>query len=801
MKYITTTFAALLACISLSAAQIDIVPAPVKVEQKSGTVNLKDVKIVRQNDRKLAPEAYVLDVTKNKIRIKSSSEAGYFYAMQTIKQMLPVEGEQILPCAHIEDYPAFAYRGLHLDCSRHFFSVDEVKKYIDIMAMYKMNYFHWHLTDDQGWRIESKLYPRLTEVGAWRKGTQIGYDRDSCDNIPHGGFYTQEEVKQIIAYAAERCITIVPEVDLPGHMLAALAAYPELGCTSGPYEMWTCWGITPQVLNPANPKTMEFLKGICGELADLFPGEYFHIGGDECPKTEWEKNEQCQELIKKLGYVTDKEATKEQRLQNWVTAQMQEFLATKGKKVIGWDEILEGDLKPGAIVMSWRGANRGILAAQKGFDVIMTPSQYLYLDYAQSYRLDKEPLGITTKVDRVLPWEKTYSFDPYDQLNDEQKKHIIGVQANLWTEYIGTNEHLEYMLIPRIFALSELQWSPVSTRDEARLRKSIEQHQFKLMDKLGYNYRKLDSVYPTPAPAGDKVMRLLYWNIQNGMWADQGNNYDNFVSWVKSYNPDVCVWCEAASIWKTDSHDKMEQAEKYLPGGWKELAARYGHQYVFIACHRDNYPQVITSRYPIEEIAHIGGAEPDSVVTHGAGWAKIRFQGEEINIVPLHTWPQKFAYGVARDQRQESAARFDGDRYREMEVKYICEHTILSQPGSENQNWIMLGDFNSRNRKDIAVYRMKDDGHTFLCQDWIAEHTPYIDVIGAREGYNFVPSTYGRARIDYIYITKPLMDRVKEAYFMVDEFTIPKTTQFKDFYNPSDHRPACLEIQFPGLSL
>ena len=849
MRKILFSIAALASTASLYAAKVDIVPAPKVLVESSGEFRAAGAPvavssaaaaaatdlaasfaadltassgkesrvnafsgrtpakgIVFDFDADLAAEAYTLDVTPGKVLVKASSTSGFFYAVQSLKQLLPVaiytgvrdaESSWTIPCVHIEDAPAFAYRGLHLDCCRHFFSIDEVKKILNLMSMYKINTLHWHLTDDQGWRIESKLYPRLTEVGSIRKGTQIGYDRYSCDNVPYGGFYTQEQVKEVIEYAARRSITIIPEVDLPGHMLAALTAYPELGCTDGPYELWTRWGISTQVLNPAKPATMDFLKNVCGEIADLFPGKYFHIGGDECPKGEWKNDPLCQKLIAELGYVDDKNATKEQRLQNWVTAQMQEYLASKGKEVIGWDEILEGDLKEGAVVMCWRGPQHGIKAAQKGFDVIMTPNQYLYFDFVQSPRIEKEPLSITTQAQRYVSWEKVYSFNPFDQLNEEQSKHIIGVQANVWTEYISTEDHLEYMIIPRIFALSELQWSPVSTRSEERLRNSMASHQLPIMASLGYNYRPLDNVFEKPAPAGENVLRLLYWNIQNGMWADQGNNYDNFVNWVKSYDPDICVWCEAASNYKTADKARLEEGGRYLPSGWKELAGRYGHKYVFLGCHRDNFPQVITSKYPIEEVARICGSQPDSVVTHGSGWAKIRYAGQTINIVTVHTWPQKFAFGVPKEERKASAERREGDQYRCKEVKYICEHTILSGEGAGEQNWIMLGDFNSKSRIDRPIYNMQqDDGYTFLCQDWIAEHTPYIDILSKHTGDRQISSTYTRDRIDYIYITEPLARRVKEAYYIADEWTLPHSTHISQFKTPSDHRPACLELKF-----
>lgn len=451
-------------------------------------------------DNNLGEEEYSIEVSKKSLVVKASSRPGFFYALQTIKQMLPAaiygndmvkKADWNIPCLKISDKPAFKYRGMHLDVCRHFFSVEEVKNYIDLISMYKVNRFHIHLTEDQGWRIEIKKYPRLTEVGAFRNGTMIGKDFESNDGIRYGGFYTQEQMKDIVKYADERCITVIPEIDLPGHMQAALTSYPELGCTGGPYEVWTRWGISKQVLCPGKEKTMKFLEDVLAEIADIFPSEYIHIGGDECPKAEWKKSPECQALIRRLGLKTDSEATAEQRLQNYVTKRMQDFLEGKGKKIIGWDEILEGELAPGATVMSWRGTKGGIKAAQKGFDVIMSPDRYCYFDHCQSRDVASEPLCITSEKnpDRAVTIDRVYKFDPYEGLTPEQQKHILGVQANIWTEYISTYDYVQYMLLPRLCALSEVQWSKPSARDFVRLRTSVSKH-FEIFDVLGARYRK-----------------------------------------------------------------------------------------------------------------------------------------------------------------------------------------------------------------------------------------------------------------------------------------------------------------------
>lgn len=446
-------------------------------------------------DTSLAEEEYSIDITNSNCIVRASSRNGFLYAVQTLKQLTsvsifsnePAPAEKFLfPCVKIQDKPRFGYRGMHLDCSRHFFSIEEVKKYLDIMAIYKLNRLHWHLTDDQGWRAEIKKYPKLTEVGAFRNGTVIKKDWGSNDGIRYGGYYTQEQMKEIVAYAAKLGIIVIPEIDLPGHMMGALAGYPELGCTGGPYEVWTTWGVSDKVLCPGKEGMFTFLEDVFAELMDIFPSEYIHIGGDECPKTEWEKCPACQAKIKELGLKGDGQHTAEQFLQSYVTARIQKFLNDHGRRIIGWDEILEGELAKGATVMSWRGTEGGIKASAMGFDVIMTPNTYCYFDYYQSQDQDKEPFGIGGD----LPLEKVYSYEPLEGLDAEQSKHILGVQANLWTEYIATPEHLEYMLLPRMTALSEVQWCKPEDKDIDRYKAAMEAESFRIFDILGYNYRK-----------------------------------------------------------------------------------------------------------------------------------------------------------------------------------------------------------------------------------------------------------------------------------------------------------------------
>lgn len=432
------------------------------------------------------PEAYQLKVDASQVVISSPSEAGVFYGIQTLRKAVDVaEGSNVeLPAVEIKDQPRFGYRGMMLDVGRHFFSMDEIKTYIDMMALHNINRFHWHLSEDQGWRIKIKKYPKLTEIGSMRKETVIGHNSGKYDGKPYGGFYTQEQAKEIVAYAAERYITVIPEIDLPGHMQAALAAYPELGCTGGPYEVWTQWGVSDNVLCAGNDQTIQFIKDVLAEIVEIFPSEYIHVGGDECPKVKWSTCPKCQARIKALGLKSDNKHTKEERLQSYVIHEAEEFLNSKGRKMIGWDETLEGGLAPNATVMSWRGEAGGIEAAKQHHDVVMTPNTYLYFDYYQSKDTETEPMAIGG----YLPIERVYSYEPMPKsLSPEEQKYIVGVQANLWTEYIPDFKQVQYMVLPRMAALSESQWcAPEKKNYEAFLQRVS--RLVNIYAKNGWNY-------------------------------------------------------------------------------------------------------------------------------------------------------------------------------------------------------------------------------------------------------------------------------------------------------------------------
>ena len=462
------------------------------VEEEKGEKNI----VFFDLDTSIADEGYSLDIDPSNIIIKASSAAGFYYAVQSLKQLLPIavygdkESDSVekweVPCAHIDDAPRFSYRGMHLDVARHFFSVDEVKRYIDLLAMHKLNVFHWHLTDDQGWRIEIKKYPKLTEIGSIRKHTMVKKNFDQYDNTPYGGYYTQDQIRDIVNYAKERFITIIPEVDLPGHMVAALASYPSLGCTGGPYEVQGVWGVHPDVLCAGKEETYEFVTDVLSEVIELFPSRYIHIGGDECPKDRWKKCPLCQARIQKLGLKTDKEHTAEERLQSYFMTRVEKFLNENDRQIIGWDEILEGGAAPNATVMSWRGTDGGVQAAKLRHNVVMTPNTYLYFDYYQSEDTQTEPLAIGSYV----PLERVYDFEPVpDTLDNDSKKYILGAQANLWTEYISDFKQVEYMLLPRLDALSEVQWTRPENKNWVNFLDRL-QHNIQVYDLKGYNYGK-----------------------------------------------------------------------------------------------------------------------------------------------------------------------------------------------------------------------------------------------------------------------------------------------------------------------
>ncbi len=518
-------------------------------DKKKGTISFKI------SDKIETPDAYILSADSTGIQIVSNTEAGIFYGIQSIIQMLPANETDVdgfsLPYCQISDQPEFKWRGMHLDVCRHFFPVKFVKKMIDIAARLKLNTFHWHLTEDQGWRIEIKKYPKLTEIGAWRKETLIGHaleHPEKFDGKKHGGFYTQEQIKEVVEYAKSRFVTIVPEIEMPGHSVAALAAYPEYSCKGGRFEVEGRWGVFDDVYCAGKEETFQFLEDVLSEVIDLFPGEYIHIGGDECPKTRWKECPDCQKRIK-----TEK-LKDEHELQSYFIKRIEKFLSSKGKKVIGWDEILEGGLADGAAVMSWRGEMGGIEAAMSKHYVVMSPNATNYFDHYQG--TNNEPLsigGLTTLKD-------VYHYQPIpEELDTTYYKYILGSQANLWTEYIPTEEHAEYMLFPRLCALAEILWTKPEKQNWNDFLVRMDQF-YPYFDRWGVNYRL------NPPSGFEKVNRTMDDEITFELKNDIPSSVIYYTLDGTEPTPDGIQYGSPFSI-KLDSVVELKAITVLMPGG------------------------------------------------------------------------------------------------------------------------------------------------------------------------------------------------------------------------------------------
>lgn len=437
-------------------------------------------------DEKFDNEQYEININDNQVVIKGG-KAGLFYGLQTLLQLMPLEKSNILqlPQLEIKDKPRFSYRGAMLDVGRYFFTPNEIKRFIDLMSDYKLNVFHWHLTEDAGWRIEIKKYPLLTQIGAWRRGTQEDRSKESFNRLPHGGYYTQEQIKNIVAYAADREVTIIPEIDMPGHTMSILAAYPELSCTGGPFKVLENWGIQEEILCAGNEQTYKFVEDILDELIELFPSEIIHVGGDEAPKKRWKECSKCQAKIKTENLKDEHE------LQSYFIKRIGTYLQSKGKKMLGWDEIMEGGIAPNAMIMSWRGEEGGIKAANLHHEVVMAPNSHMYIDYYQG-NSNNEPFNIGG----YLPLEKVYSYEPLSsKISVENQKYVIGLQGNLWAEYVHSETKADYMAYPRLLAVAEIGWSDAK-KDYFDFQKRMSQN-LMWLEKKNVNYR-------IPEPIGFK---------------------------------------------------------------------------------------------------------------------------------------------------------------------------------------------------------------------------------------------------------------------------------------------------------
>lgn len=631
---------------------------------------------------------YELTIDKKGITIKGG-ELGLFYAFQTLIQLLPphISNNQILlPYVTIKDYPRFGYRGLHLDCGRHFMAVDFVKKTIDYMAYHKLNYFHWHLTEDQGWRIEIKKYPKLTSVGAWRNGTIIGrHPGTGNDNIKDGGFYTQEQVREIVKYAADRYITVIPEIEMPGHSSAAIAAYPYLSCfpqeptknyfpkngkwagDSTGKQVQQAWGVYSDVFCAGKEETFKFLQDVIDEVVPLFPGKYFHVGGDECPKSNWKRCPNCQKRLK------DNKLKDEHELQSYFIQRMEKYINSKGKTIIGWDEILEGGLAPNAIVMSWRGEDGGIQAAKENHQVIMTPTTYVYLDYSQTENEDSVVIGGN------LPVEKVYSYEPIPAaLNAEQAKYVLGAQANVWSEYMSNPRKVEYMIFPRLTALSEVLWSPKEKKDWNSFEKRM-QTQFKRYNLWKTNYSR------------------AYYDLKATVMPT--NNFDGVLWKLETKYPDAEI--------KTITHSSNSQYE---------LKFNEGKNYTA--------PLLIKSTQLVAAISRVDGKAISNPVSQAILFNKATGKKITLTAQPADKYKGDGAFTLVNGIQNEKGLSnskqllgFSGsdceaviDLGKEEKITNVVVHT-LQETGSWIWRPLTVEVFVSKNGKDFTSVGLTDDFH------------------------------------------------------------------------------------------
>ncbi len=716
-------------CYSLGTLSYDnIIPKPVKIEKREGlfvfsqeskifisdTILKKEAEVFNeflQNyygfslefteevpesnfinlsfDKNLDAEAYCIEISIDKIEI-SGQQSGVFYALQSFLQMLPlvIYDYAEIQCVKIFDYPRFKWRGMHLDVCRHFFPKEFIFRYLDYMAAYRMNVFHWHLTEDQGWRIEIKKYPLLTEKGAWRQGTIIGHAGSSdyeIDSVPHGGFYTQEDIREIVAYAAARHITIVPEIEMPGHAMAALHAYPHLSCSGEQKDVATKWGVFEHVFCTKD-EVFEFLEDVLSEVMELFPGEYIHIGGDECPKTAWKKCPACQKRI------LDEGLKDEYELQSYFIRRIERFINSNGRKLIGWDEILEGGLAPNAAVMSWRGTEGGIEAAKQGHFVVMSPGSHCYFDHYQGNPAN-EPLAIGG----YTTLEKVYSYEPVpSELTEYEQKFILGAQGNVWTEYMKTEKHVEYMIFPRMLALAEVVWSPADARDYEDFRARAIRH-FDYFDKRNINYAK--SIFEikmnaVPDTVNRKIMLELSQEINAGDIYYRINDGD-FIRYYFPFSIDsscsvkaILIGNEGRILYESDQAFEISKTSgarislKYPPS----KKYNYGGAYTLV--------NGISGMVPWNGIEWLGFLNNNLIAVIDFG------QKERISAVEIHSYESAASWIYLPEQVRVYTSR-NGKRFR--------LRTVLDSKEILEQGRIINAEFKTRRAKYLKIEVIKKD--------------------------------------------------------------------------------------------
>ncbi len=711
----------------------------------------------------LGDEGYRLKVDANSITIEAQRPAGVFYAVQTLRQMLPAGTSRTIPCVEIEDRPRFSWRGLHLDVSRHFMPVEFIKKQLDLMALYKLNRFHWHLVDDQGWRIEIEKYPLLTQVGAWRDKTLIGKEGgDKYDNTRYGGFYTKAQIREVVKYAKERNIEIVPEIEMPGHSSAAITAYPHLSCAEKQISVQGGNGIFKNVYCAGKEEVFEFNQDVLKEVIELFPYEYVHIGGDEVKKDEWKKCEKCQARIKSENLKDENE------LQSYFIKRIEKFLIANNRRLIGWDEILEGGLAPEATMMCWRDEKYAVEAAKQGHDVVMSPTSYCYFDYYQANPA-REPFAGSPK--HFLPLERVYSYNPASGFSSEQSRHILGVQANVWTEWMRTPKHVEYMTWPRACAIAEIGWTENNQKDFKNFKSRLEKHKA-ILQQLDVNYFKERDITKPKDVVRFMTYNILYggaenracdWYFRNspmGFSVTNGNRIGNIIDIIKDVNPDI-LFLQECNGWADNDSAIL-----------KDVAKRLGMNGA-VSTNRNRFKVAVLSKFPISNIHWL---DDDNVLAHNIIYADVALEdGKTITIASQH-------FGWWGDPKWKT---YDANQQKESYIRQYNEFVRHLEQNKDKQ-FVIAGDLNH-------TYEVSNFDQKPLYE--VITGLGYVDCcFSIYKSYDRVTSCSSRSKerigpIDFIFVSPSLSSSVVDADIVYSV----------QAFETSDHRPVWADISLKGI--